>query len=691
MSAAQQASMGFDDPSFLDVVQAKWSGCQPFSWSLFEGYNRISILTYSVSMPAIVRLLEEFDFEHIDCVFGSEVLLCGARTIVAYQQHSAEATIQAIKGLRDDRRKTIIAGIEEGRIKFRVFQGRHVAHAKLFMLERTGDAGDARRRVLVGSANLSLTALSGDQPETLVSFSDDAQAWAHYADMFKKITESAVEHISLPNGQRFDEVEVKPLDMPALEPNSGDDTVLFIESERARETAFEYGVGEIMKLRNSLPSALDSIAKPDKQGRITITPDLRQSISQVAFVRSDEQTQFPWLSFTGSEHIDVSGTTVALAASDEQVAQDAQLLLRYFDNFAEFVGDVGKLQHDYFLFMAWLFFSPFLCEVRTQAALLKKDVIRYPLWAVLHGRSNCGKSMLVDTLVTAMLGHSYVIHKSNFTRTRLKGLQEHVKRFPVVFDDVDRTRFQNHGVDVIKQELPPQAREYPGFVLSMNEEPTAFTSEVVKRAFLIYTTTAAPSHLPTWESIRQGLDAGLGQIRRELQTHLYHRYLTEMQARLQALDGPPDDWLILSTEVLCDLLTYGCEELPAWCKPVTWEEFANHRYDHVRIRLRDKLRSADYSVEEGVGDSGWTFRDDKILVWEPITPFGKPFFEWDDLPSTLIDPDMGGKGRKVLLRREVEQFLGHPVDAPVTELDAPDAPATTKRPRRSRRWWFPFR
>ena len=70
-----------------------------------------------------------------------------------------------------------------------------------------------------------------------------------------------------------------------------------------------------------------------------------------------------------------------------------------------------------------------------------------------------------------MFGYAHTIDKQSFTASRLRGLQQAYKRFPVVFDDIGRTAFNRHGKDIIKDEMQPPVQESPGFILSMNAEP----------------------------------------------------------------------------------------------------------------------------------------------------------------------------------------------------------------------------
>ena len=64
-------ALGFDidDGTGLRVAQARFESESKFSWSLFDGYDRIRILTYSAGVSAIVRLLDRHGFSDFECVF----------------------------------------------------------------------------------------------------------------------------------------------------------------------------------------------------------------------------------------------------------------------------------------------------------------------------------------------------------------------------------------------------------------------------------------------------------------------------------------------------------------------------------------------------------------------------------------------------------------------------------------------
>ena len=99
------------------------------------------------------------------------------------------------------------------------------------------------------------------------------------------------------------------------------------------------------------------------------------------------------------------------------VRKDANLLLEYFQNYeGAFEGNVPNLQRDYFTLASWLYFSPFMCDLRNLALLQDSDVIRYPSFAIVFGKSHCGKTSLIDTLFFSMFRYLPTVDKGSFTR-----------------------------------------------------------------------------------------------------------------------------------------------------------------------------------------------------------------------------------------------------------------------------------
>ena len=198
-----------------------------FDWDLFRGYDSLRALTYSASIPAIVRMLDDFEFARFECVFGCESTLRDIKEVLAFQQVAIGDTRAAIMGLKDERHAYLLGKVSAGQARFRVLR-KYVAHAKVYLLE---NAADGRNRVIIGSANLSERAFSGNQPETLVAFDDDPAAWAHYSQMYEAIRDSASDEIPLPP-ERIIKAEIELDETPAL---ADKDSVLVIEQTPGEE------------------------------------------------------------------------------------------------------------------------------------------------------------------------------------------------------------------------------------------------------------------------------------------------------------------------------------------------------------------------------------------------------------------------------------------------------------------------
>ena len=657
------ATLGFDldDGTGLRVARARFESESKFSWSLFDGFDRIRILTYSAGVSAIVRLLDRHGFREFECVFGCEGTLRTLKDIMAFQQIAIGDTRAAIKKLSDDRHAFILSRVRDGQARFRVLR-KQIAHAKLYLLDNT-ETG--RTRALIGSANLSETAFGGRQSETLVCFDNDSSAWDHYLGMYEAIRDQASDEIPLPS-ERVEHAEISLQEVPVLD--ATDHSTLVIDSaatEQQQGNVVHINVPtqieRIEKMKAAIPPVVANIIPPPRNGKQVITRELRRDIvkeySRIRVVQSNEEVDHRELSIDkDAKAISLFGEPFPLEVDPDAARRDAKLLVDFFGNYeGTFEGGMGveRLQRDYFILWSWLYFSPFMCDMRTLAGH-DGDIFRFPSFAIVYGKPSCGKSSLIDTLMTSMFGKAHSIDKREFTKGRLRDIQHAYKRFPAVFDDIGRPAIRNHGEDVIKDEIPPLVSEYPCFVLSMNQELKSFTDQIVKRSLMIYTTTALPSYK---ESLRHELHLKIQGVRRELSTHLYREYLKRVLVLLD--DTPiPDDWLEFSSTVLSRLIDDLLEDSPPrWCGPIKWNDYADKRHERVKAQIDHLLRPATRMKKEGNQPTGWVLEGDKIIVVEQTDTFGRREFEWENVPSTLIDDNASVGGRTVLNRPELEEFL----------------------------------
>ena len=659
-----QVGLGLDDLGGLRVVDAKFLNEHQFSWDLFSGFDSLKVLTYSASVNAIVRMVDKYSYNKFECVFGYEGVLRDIKDVLSFQKVVIGNTRAAIMGLKDERHIHILEKVNSGEARFYVLR-KYIAHAKLYLLSDI----NGHTRVIVGSANLSERAFSGRQPETLVKFDNDENAWQHYNRMFERIKKDSSDEIPLPK-ERIITADIEITDTPVMT-NSSATLIIDTPSAEELEVSAPVQISKVEKVVAAISPSISSAIPPVRGGKQRITPEVKRDIGRIRLVKSAEEADSRYFSLDRVNRTALlSGERFPLEWNDTEVSADANLLVNYFKNYeGAFEGNVPRLQRDYFIFMAWLYFSPFICDMRSLALLQDRDVIRFPSFAIIFGKSNCGKTSLVDTLMTSMFGYTRTIPKDNFTASNLRALQQAYKRFPVVFDDIGRSAFIRHGKEMIKNEMQLPVTENPGFVVSMNAEPQSFPDEIVKRSMMIYTTTALPPHN---EELRQRLQSTIQEMRHGLTGHLYRRYLVEVMDQLDN-ERLPEDWLALSSGVLNNVISKATGKPPPnWCQPVTWLGYAENRYDRVKARLDSLLRQATHSENEGETLNGWKIEGDKIIVWEQRDAFGRRGFDWEDVPSTLIDEAASGANRTVLHKASLEAFLG-------------------RRVRLLRHWWTPWR
>ena len=646
----------------LNVVHARGVSVGVFQADDFAGYTSMRALTYSTSIPMIAGLLAEREFESFECVFGhSGILSRDTEDILAFQNVMREKLNQGFLALKDaaEAHAAVYRRVADGNVRFYVVKDA-IAHAKIYLLENA-----SQRRVIVGSANLSERAFSGRQAETLIVFDDDDVAWQHYTAQYEAVRDASTCGLSLapePLPTETVRIEQTPILVEAQEHPQG--TTLFVPGETAEEEQFS-APAVAARMEAVKPILRRSLAgvRPGRDGRLAITPRIVREI--VRIVRSREQEAVPpiYLSRAGDKFA-LSDDELRLDADVEDVRGDVAAWLEFFDNYENgFVGDVPRLQRDYFTFMCWFYMSPLMCDLRNAA--IRKNAFSFdqPLFAVLFGSSNCGKTSLVETLMASMFKYPRIVDTQDFTPGKLRGLQHAYKRFPVVFDDVTRDRFSRYADEIIKDETIPY-REYPCFALSMNADARSFKPEVVKRCLMIYTRTALPGDNT---SARRALQRSVAAIRERMTTALYREYLRRASAAVDsALEGEDDavDALRLSSETLCALFQEHLPPntpLPNWCVPMTLEEYQERAFERPRLYLNGLLDRDKYHAARRPPEGCWNVGRDKIIVSVAAIEFTRTRA---DIPDWLLDDAGSSTGQIVLNRHLTEDFLGRKVKAP---------------------------
>jgi len=665
----RQQGLAFDDADsrtrsgVLNVVRAQADTVTPFDKSLFEGFSSMKALTYTSSIPMIVGLLKDHDFDNFECVFGHNGILSReAEEILGFQAVVDEKLSNGfvgLKGLTEERRETIYDRVTNETLRFYVVKD-VIAHAKIYLLER-----DDLQRVIVGSANLSETAFSGRQAETLIVFDNDEKAWEHYSGQYEAVRD--VSTIHLPLRKQPIQAEIMPIgESPGLtEADSNKDGItLYVPVEDVDEA--NYSVPQILSriavIKPVFRRALADL-RPNKNGNLQITPKIVRQMTHVVHSRQVEEGPQTYLSLNGGQ-FNFSGKVMKLEADEQEVRNDVANWLEFFGNYENgFVGDIPRLQRDYYTFMCWFYFAPLMCDLRNSALRRNSFSFDQPMFAVIYGSSNCGKTSLVETLMASMFSYPHIVETQDFTPSKLRGLQQAYKRFPIVFDDVTRDRFNRYAPEIIKDETIAYS-EYPCFALSMNADARSFPPEIVKRSLMIYTRTALPGDDT---GARRRLQRSVAGIREGLTTSLYRHYLKRVISEVEAAieSGDEDtDVLALSSSVLCEIFQENLPSdttMPEWCRTMTLEEYQERAFERPRLVLNGLLNVDRYSKERRPPEGCWTISGASILVTVPTLGFSRAL---SDIPDWILDDTGSSSGQIALKRQLLENFLGREVKAP---------------------------
>lgn len=259
----EQRNLGLSE-SKLKVVRARFTDSEPFSMQLFEGYSSLRVLTYSVSIPMTVRMLNLF--EQVECVFGFEGIIHNFGTIIAAQKVLSEGILMAVKGLDDKRKLFILGKIAAGLAHFYVVKDA-ISHSKIYLLE-----GEGKRRVIVGSANLSDRAFSGKQAETIVVFDNASAAWEHYEREYEQVRKGASSEYVLPD-LKATEVQLEDVPILRLGAKQPGGITLYVGTDTATATLPSV-VNRVERLAGGYHTVTKALAKTQPGGRLLVDRDV---------------------------------------------------------------------------------------------------------------------------------------------------------------------------------------------------------------------------------------------------------------------------------------------------------------------------------------------------------------------------------------------------------------------------------
>ena len=604
---------GTDADVRLDVAKLDYLESESMTWQeLFGGFDRMKAITYSSGIGFVYQLIGMF--KNVEVIFGcEEVMSYTLQEIMAYQSKLMERIRDA-----DSKSKTkMIERVESGDVQLFVAR-KQLSHEKLYLLE----ADDGRKRVILGSANMSFNAFSGRQRETICYMDSDA-AYDRFNEIFEELKDKSVDTITkkaIVVGNSSENLDVLPIAETVKVKKA-----VYIEpaKDADEEVRFALDTRELAKkIKPAIP-----ITKADKKaGKILISPEIIQKVRRQV-VRDTERekelkSEYPQL-VIDAEHgaVSLNGKALDLNPDSAAVKSDVDMFIRYMNGYERFHGDNQGMQNRYYEFANWFFCSPLMAIMRDTALRYDQKTLPYPVFGLVYGQSKAGKTSFLETILKMMIGQKTKMGAPEFTRTTIDGLRHSVQGAPIIVDDLTNNRFNQHAIETIKNDdfgLLEHLVHYPAVVISANEDVKAVAQEVIRRTVIC----RVQAGLTNTEVMKSNI---VRAVQQKIGTAFYREYLRLMLEKIpdmmdQLKDDNPEsecpDILKVSSEVLYEIFSAHESKLPSYIRKLSLEDYFSEKvtgkYAIQVIKTAWSSNPKSFEVDERAG----TVRYDAGVNWD---------------------------------------------------------------------------
>ena len=605
----------------LDVVRMEFIEAETLRWQdLFSGFDTLRAITYSSAIGFVYQLADMF--EDVEVIFGSEdVLSYSLQEIMAFQCKMIDRMRETASKMKVD----LISRVENNTLHFFIAREK-LSHEKIYLLS----SSDGRKRVVMGSANMSFAAFGGKQREN-ICYIDGSSAYDWYLNSYNEFRDECTDQVFketlaiADDGEHIEEI-------PIARTIRAKKALMLDTSESQREE-----VRFVLDVKGLAAKFAPSVPKPDKKGKILLSPDkikiIRRQIVADQTKEKELRSEYPQLEvFVDENVVKLNGEQLDLAPANEEITQDVSLFLRYMEGYEKFHGDVVGMQRRYFEFANWFFCSPFMGCMRDMAIRYNQNTLPYPVFGLVYGQSKAGKTSFLETLLKMMIGQKTKISAPDFTRSSIENLKRTVKGAPIIVDDLTNSRFNQHAIETIKNDdfgVADHLVHYPAVVISANEDVKAVAPEVIRRTVIC----RVQAGLTNTEVMRSNV---VRTVQREIGTAFYREYLRRMlevvpelmeQIKSDEAESAPDILAASSAIIVSIIREYTEGDLPSFVRELTLDDYFSERvtgsYAIKAICNAWKTSQTSFEISERTNElrynAGATWEADRILKELPET------------------------------------------------------------------------
>ena len=181
-----------------------------------------------------------------------------------------------------------------------------------------------------------------------------------------------------------------------------------------------------------------------------------------------------------------------------------------------------------------------------------------------------------------MIGQKPKISAPDFTKTTIDLLKRTVKGAPIIVDDLTQTRFNQHAIELIKNEefgVEENLNFYPAVVISANEDIKAVAPEIVRRTVICH----VQAGIKNTEMMRTQI---VRKVQNKIGTAMYREYLRRMLEIVPELINDIKDEkledivdiLEVSSKIIFDIINeHKINDIPDYIRLVTLDDYFGDR------------------------------------------------------------------------------------------------------------------
>ena len=639
----------------LSVVKAVYADTVETNWEeLFDGFDRLYAITFSSGIEFVNKVINKFSYAEV--VFGCEKII--ANDIAAIMS----VQIDSVQRLAKSKSAGNLANrLDDGSLQLYVSRDTK-SHEKIFILE---SADHKRVRVITGSANMSASAFCGIQRENIVCFDDEA-AFSHYKVLFETFKETCSDNVSYKavvntmNQEDYLKENIK--EVPVFQAIEKQKLVFLEQAQPEDEVEYEI-VADVKKMQELVKPIMPKM--PVQANRIVVAAEpmrvFGKRYTEVRRVAAEAVKQLPKL------HIDYDAGTMTfndenidLNPNLSEVAKNIKSIQKFFLGMDYFYGDVEQAKKDYFKYMTWYLATPFMAYLRYFASRNNYDTKLFPMYGVIYGDSNGGKTTFIKFLVKLMCGETVKMNTTeDFTATRIDGLKRVCEGLPLNIDDLAKTQFQNHSERVIKNDewgISDRLVNYPAVSITSNKI-ASLTKDLSKRAIICRIGAKIDNERGAKNSKR------VNESMSELTTAFYGEYVrrmlvcidemtTEMRENANGKEYFPDIFHA-SSSVIADIFEACGIDLPDYVRILYYNDcMGDESIGRAAIEKIELAWQADPSK----------FRVDKkqnrlIYSYPPDGPWYELKYIADELPNSL-EAEISGGNQLIMNYEQAQELFG---------------------------------